>query len=61
MPDGKPAGVRCIHLNQDNACELFGRAERPQFCVDLMPEPHMCGDSQTYALNYLAWMEKSTS
>ncbi len=60
MPDGKPAGVRCIHLDANNACELFGQAVRPQFCVDLMPEPAMCGDDRTQALHYLAVLEEIT-
>ncbi|PAS17689.1 hypothetical protein CGT75_04930, partial [Vibrio cholerae] len=28
MPNGKPAGVRCVQLNEDNLCQLFGRPER---------------------------------
>ena len=29
MPDGKPAGVRCLHLNDAMRCDLFGKSERP--------------------------------
>ncbi|MEI0618555.1 YkgJ family cysteine cluster protein, partial [Pseudomonas aeruginosa] len=29
MPAGKPAGVRCLHLDENHLCGLFGRPERP--------------------------------
>ena len=60
MPDGKPAGVRCIHLDQNNACELFGQSVRPQFCIDLKPEPRMCGNDRAQAMNYIADLEEKT-
>jgi len=60
MPNGKPAGVRCIHLTETNACALFGDARRPQFCADLKPEPQMCGDSREHALRFLKVLEDST-
>jgi len=61
MPDGKPAGVRCIHLDESYACELFGQTERPRFCIDLMPEPQMCGADRIQALNYIELLELKTS
>ncbi|MEZ4830770.1 MAG: YkgJ family cysteine cluster protein [Caldilineaceae bacterium] len=33
MPNGKPAGVRCIQLTDDNRCKLFGLPERPVVCA----------------------------
>jgi hypothetical protein len=60
MPDGKPAGVRCIQLTADNRCQLFGRPERPAVCVRLRPMPEMCGDTVEQALAYLAWLEEQT-
>jgi len=33
MPDGKPAGVRCVQLADDNRCKIFGQPERPAFAV----------------------------
>lgn len=61
MPNGKPAGVRCIHLSPDNACELFNRPDRPEFCVKLKPNIEMCGSDRTHALTYLADLEQSTA
>ena len=43
MPGGKPAGVRCAQLTDDNRCKLFGRPERPLVCVSLRPSAEMCG------------------
>lgn len=60
MPDGKPAGVRCIQLLDDMRCALFGRPERPAFCGSLMPARDMCGDARGEALQFLAWLERET-
>ena len=61
MPDGKPAGVRCIQLNEQNRCKLFGMAERPKVCAALMPSEEMCGHSQSEAIAYLDMLEEQTS
>lgn len=61
MPDGKPAGVRCVQLDDDDRCRLFGRPERPAVCASLRPEPAMCGGSRTEAMATLARLERLTS
>lgn len=61
MPDGKPAGVRCIQLTEDNRCLLFGLPERPAVCVRLRPNPEMCGETAEDALAYLFELEQLTS
>lgn len=43
MPGGKPAGVRCAHLTEDNKCALFGKPERPAVCRTFQPDPEWCG------------------
>lgn len=60
MPNGKPAGVRCIQLNADNQCMIFGRPERPAFCAGLQPSSEMCGESQAEALTWLTRLEQLT-
>jgi uncharacterized protein len=60
MPNGKPAGVRCVQLAADNRCLLFGRAERPAFCVSLKPQPSMCGESAGEAMARLTALEEAT-
>jgi uncharacterized protein len=60
MPDGKPAGVRCVQLTEDNLCRLFQSAERPPVCVRLRPNREMCGSSAAEALAYLEKLERAT-
>lgn len=60
MPDGKPAGVRCIQLTDDNRCMLFGLPERPEVCVSLRPSAEMCGDTNEEAFERLVMLEVAT-
>jgi hypothetical protein len=60
MPGGKPAGVRCVQLTDDNLCRLFGRPDRPRVCVELRARPDMCGGSAVEALAFLERMEGLT-
>jgi len=43
MPQGKPAGVRCVQLDDGNLCRIFGLATRPAVCGGLTASPEMCG------------------
>jgi hypothetical protein len=61
MPNGKPAGVRCIQLDQDNGCKIFGRADRPAVCASLQPSREMCGDTRAQAMLFLATLDRLTS
>ena len=60
MPRGKPAGVRCVQLDELNRCRLFGRPERPAVCGSLRPQAEMCGDSNEHALLWLQRLETLT-
>lgn len=60
MPDGKPAGVRCTQLSDDNLCRIFGHAERPQVCSDFQAEPQFCGDTREQALTLITELERLT-
>jgi len=53
MPDGKPAGVRCIHLLDDYRCALYGHPSRPKVCIDFKPEAEFCGESREEAMRLL--------
>ena len=61
MPQGKPAGLRCIQLDDADRCRLFGRPERPAFCGGLAPSAEMCGDDRAHALAWLARLERETA
>lgn len=60
MPNGKPAGVRCVQLQEDLRCAIFGRAERPAVCASLKPAADMCGETTEEALTILMRMEIAT-
>jgi len=61
MPQGKPAGVRCVQLDARGLCRLFGQPERPAVCASLAPSPSMCGSRAEEALLYLSRLEKETA
>jgi uncharacterized protein len=61
MPNGKPAGVRCVQLTDDNRCKLFGLPERPVVCVHLRPQREMCGENAEQAYGYLIRLEEITN
>lgn len=60
MPQGKPAGVPCIQLDEQLRCQLFGKPERPAFCVGLSPSLEMCGETREQAIGWLSWLEAET-
>jgi hypothetical protein len=60
MPNGKPAGVRCVQLTDDLRCAIFDRPERPAFCAGLRPTAEMCGNSREEAVAYFNWLEEAT-
>lgn len=60
MPEGKPAGVPCLHLSPDLRCGLFGKPERPAVCRNIMPSEEMCGNSSEEAYTILQILEEAT-
>lgn len=61
MPNGKPAGVRCVQLADDMRCLIFGQPERPAFCAGLQPAADMCGGGREHAMAWLADLERATA
>jgi len=60
MESGKPAGVRCIQLSDDNRCRIFSSQQRPQVCGSLRPSSEMCGSSAREAMQMLTEWEQAT-
>jgi len=60
MPNGKPAGVRCVQLLEDQRCAIFGRPERPACCSGLQASAEMCGSDREHALHWLARLDDAT-
>ena len=61
LPQGKPAGVPCPHLDAALNCRLFGRPERPAVCSNLRPSEQMCGTERETALIWLTELERTTA
>ena len=58
MPQGKPAGVPCAHLDGEMRCELFGDPRRPAVCDAFAAEPLVCGVTREEALVNIAELER---
>ncbi len=57
MPEGKPAGVRCVHLLDDYRCAIFESPERPQVCSDFKPDEEFCKADRESALIFMLSLE----
>jgi hypothetical protein len=58
MPDGKPAGVRCIHLLDDYTCAIYNDPQKPKVCDDFKAEPEFCGTTREEALKILSTLSR---
>ncbi|RWR02666.1 hypothetical protein ED28_06695 [[Pantoea] beijingensis] len=61
MPQGKPANMPCVQLDDRLRCKLFGLAERPEVCGGLQPSDEMCGTQREEAMTYLIKLETDTT
>jgi uncharacterized protein len=57
MPEGKPAGIRCIHLTEDLKCDIFLSPSRPKVCAGFKADSIVCGQNSDEAMSNLKWME----
>ncbi|WP_286342992.1 YkgJ family cysteine cluster protein [Ferrimonas sp. YFM] len=60
MPKGKPAGVRCIQLDDNNLCRLFGQPSRPAVCHSFKSDEVICTSGPEAALAILTELEQDT-
>ena len=60
MPQGQPAGVRCVNLDQENLCQIFGEPSRPAFCAGFLADVSVCGSSSAEALQLIGYLELAT-
>ena len=66
MPNGKAAGVRCVQLDVENRCKIFGDPRRPLVCASLQASAEMCGTSEdvaqthAHAMKFIARLEALT-
>jgi Fe-S-cluster containining protein len=57
MPQGKPAGVVCVHLGPEYRCALFGDNRRPALCEAFQAEPEWCGVNRQEAMKNIQQLE----
>ncbi|MCG7598676.1 YkgJ family cysteine cluster protein [Halomonas sp. McH1-25] len=60
MPQGKPAGVRCIQLDENNLCRLFNDPTRPAVCQRFDYDPDLCGSDREEAVKNIMVLEAAT-
>ncbi len=60
MPNGKKAGERCIQLDENNLCKLFGDERRPKVCSDFSATRDVCGSTNAEALALITELEQLT-
>ena len=60
LPNGKEAGERCPHLNDNNLCSLFGKKERPKVCGSFPAMEDICGTGYEDAMRRIELMELAT-
>jgi hypothetical protein len=53
MPEGKPAGVRCINLLNDYRCAIYNDPGYPKVCTGFRAELEFCGSSREEAMKIL--------
>jgi hypothetical protein len=61
MPNGKPAGMRCVQLTATNQCQLFGKPDRPKVCIQFNATIELCGTNFEQALKNLTDLEVNTT
>ena len=61
MPDGKPAGVRCVNLDENNCCIIHDKPNFPRVCRNFKFDPVCCGSTNEEAMKNLDKLEKLTS
>ena len=61
MEGGKPAGVKCVHLNEHHFCILHGSSLYPEVCRNFTPTLDVCGSNAEQAAENLTKLEKVTN
>ncbi|MEO2266684.1 YkgJ family cysteine cluster protein [Pseudoalteromonas pernae] len=60
MPNGKKAGERCIQLDTNNLCKLFGMPSRPEVCSQFSATEDVCGSNDAQAMWRITQLEALT-
>ncbi|MEQ1622478.1 MAG: YkgJ family cysteine cluster protein [Methylococcales bacterium] len=60
-PFGKPADIRCLHLDDDYKCLIFLHPDRPKVCHGFQATLDVCGSTREEALQVLSVWEVLTA
>jgi hypothetical protein len=60
-PIHQPAGVRCVQLDDEERCRIFGDPHRPAVCGSLQASAEMCGANRQAAMHWLSQLEAATT
>ena len=60
IPEGKPPGIPCVHLDAARGCGLYQDARRPAVCGNFKAHVDVCGDSAEQALELLNKLERAS-
>ncbi|WP_105200584.1 MULTISPECIES: YkgJ family cysteine cluster protein [unclassified Pseudoalteromonas] len=60
MPEGKKAGQRCVQLDKNNLCKLFGDPSRPAVCLQFKACEDVCGSNNAEAMWRITQLEALT-
>jgi len=58
LPEGKPAGVICPHLMDDNRCAIYNDPEYPRVCAGFKAEEEFCGNNRDEAMEILGLLSE---
>ena len=61
MPEGKPAGIPCVHLDEDFLCLIYDHPDKPSVCEGFKADPDVCGTSRREAMILLTALENGDS
>jgi Fe-S-cluster containining protein len=61
MPNGKPAGVVCMQLDDNRRCKIYGSTDRPDVCGQFKPDRNICAGTHEEALGLITVLEQVTA
>jgi len=60
MPNGKPAGIPCVNLDELQRCKIYDSIDYPLVCRNHKASPEFCGETKEEAMERLGELERLT-
>lgn len=61
MPEGKPAGIPCVNLDEALNCTVWNTPSFPALCHAFQAHVEHCGENRQQALTILTYLERETA